>query len=36
MGGMFTILKVRDGLASYDDPGFYDAPAATRARKVKG
>ncbi len=35
MGGMFTILKVRDGLKTYDDPGFYDAPADTRARKVK-
>jgi hypothetical protein len=23
MGGMFTVLKVRDNLASYDDPGWY-------------
>ena len=34
MGGMFTVLKVRDGIARYDDPGWYDAPAETRARKV--
>ena len=31
MGGMFTILKVRDTLASYDDPGWYQAPAGTQA-----
>jgi hypothetical protein len=31
MGGMFTIMKVRDHLASYDDPGWYDAPAGTQA-----
>jgi hypothetical protein len=23
MGGMFTVLKVRKALASYDDPGWY-------------
>ena len=28
MGGMFTLLKVRDGLTSYADPGFYQSPAA--------
>jgi len=27
MGGMFTILKVRDGIASYADPGWYAPPA---------
>ena len=32
MGGMFTNLKTRDGLTSYKDPGWYDAPAATTAR----
>jgi hypothetical protein len=32
MGGMFTILKVREGLTSYADPGWYDAPEGTRAR----
>ena len=34
MGGMFTIVKVRDGLTSYADPGFYTHPAGTVARKV--
>ena len=31
MGGMFTILKVRENLASYDDPGWYQAPPGTQA-----
>ena len=32
MGGMFTILKVRDRLKSYDeDPGWYQHPAGTVA-----
>lgn len=31
MGGMFTILKVRDGLTTYDDPGWYAHPAGTVA-----
>jgi len=31
MGGMFTILKTRNGLRGYRDPGWYDAPAATIA-----
>jgi FtsP/CotA-like multicopper oxidase with cupredoxin domain len=31
MGGMFTIIKVRDDLASYDDPGWYRHPAGTVA-----
>ena len=31
MGGMFTLLKVRDRLAGYADPGWYDAPAGTLA-----
>src|SRR5689334_3343011 len=34
MGGMFTILKVREGLKSYDDPGWYTHPEGTRARKL--
>ena len=34
MGGMFTILKVREGLTSYDDPGWYKHPEGTVARKV--
>ncbi|MGH8018150.1 MAG: multicopper oxidase domain-containing protein, partial [Opitutaceae bacterium] len=32
MGGMFTILKVRDGIESYDDPGWYQHPPGTVAR----
>ncbi len=31
MGGMFTILKVRDGIANYDDPGPYQNPEGTVA-----
>jgi FtsP/CotA-like multicopper oxidase with cupredoxin domain len=31
MGGMFTILKVRDRLTSYKDPGWYDNPPGTLA-----
>jgi FtsP/CotA-like multicopper oxidase with cupredoxin domain len=34
MGGMFTLLKVRDGITSYEDPGWYKHPAGTVARKV--
>jgi hypothetical protein len=35
MGGMFTLLKVRDRLDAYDkDPGWYDYPPGTRAYKV--
>ncbi|MCG8558975.1 MAG: copper oxidase [Hyphomicrobiales bacterium] len=32
MGGMFTILKVRETLASYDDPGWYVPPEGTMVR----
>lgn len=31
MGGMFTILKVRDELDGDGDPGWYEAPPGTRA-----
>jgi hypothetical protein len=31
MGGMFTILKVREKLSSYADPGWYEAPKGTLA-----
>ena len=31
MGGMFTVLKTRDGIRSYEDPGWYDNPAGTLA-----
>jgi FtsP/CotA-like multicopper oxidase with cupredoxin domain len=34
MGGMFTVLKVRAGLTSYADPGWYKHPEGTVARKV--
>ena len=34
MGGMFTILKVREGITSYEDPGWYKQPPGTAARKV--
>jgi hypothetical protein len=35
MGGLMTILKVRDKLASYDeDPGWYRHPAGTVALKA--
>jgi manganese oxidase len=29
MGGMFTVLKVRDRLTSSEDPGWYENPAGT-------
>jgi len=31
MGGMFTVLKVRQDLATYDDPGWYVHPPGTVA-----
>jgi len=38
MGGMFTVLKVREGLArgDYRDPGWYRHPAGTVAREWTG
>ncbi len=35
MGGMFTIIKIREGLTSYEDPGWYDPPAGSVAWKVE-
>ena len=35
MGGMFTILKVRDGIQSFEDPGWYRAPAGTVAWRLR-
>ncbi|MDB5319219.1 MAG: multicopper oxidase [Phycisphaerales bacterium] len=32
MGGMFTILKVRKGIATYDDPGWYENPKGSVAQ----
>jgi FtsP/CotA-like multicopper oxidase with cupredoxin domain len=29
MGGMFTVIKIRQGLKSYEDPGWYEAPKGT-------
>ena len=36
MGGMFTVVKVRDNVApgDYRDPGWYPAPAGTVAARV--
>ncbi|MBI2559761.1 MAG: copper oxidase [Planctomycetes bacterium] len=34
MGGMFTVLKVRMGITSYDDPGWYQQPEGTVAWRV--
>ena len=34
MGGMFTILKVREHLNNYDDPGWYKHPPGTVADVV--
>ena len=31
MGGMFTVLKVREHLTSYADPGWYQPPSGTVA-----
>ena len=38
MGGMFTVVKVRDGLArgDYRDPGWYKNPPGTVAYKLNG
>ncbi len=38
MGGMFTVVKVREGLArnDYKDPGWYQHPAGTVAYEWKG
>ena len=34
MGGMFTILKVREHLKSYADPGWYRHPRAYLSHKA--
>ena len=36
MGGMFTVFKVRDGITSYGDPGWYAHPVGTVAKKESG
>jgi hypothetical protein len=37
MGGMFTTVKVRKNqkVGDYTDPGWYDAPAGTRAYELQ-
>jgi hypothetical protein len=37
MGGMFTVIKVREGLAhgDYSDPGWYEHPPGTVAWKLE-
>jgi manganese oxidase len=34
MGGMFTIVKVREGITSYEDPGWYRNPPGTVASRA--
>jgi len=34
MGGMFSVLKIRDNIKNYDDPGWYDNPKGTVSYKV--
>lgn len=31
MGSMFTVLKVREGITNYNDPGWYQNPPGTVA-----
>jgi hypothetical protein len=35
MGGMFSVLKVRDTLATPGDPGNYQHPPGTVAEKAR-
>lgn len=35
MGGMFTVLKVREGITNYNDPGWYKNPPGTVAGPIK-
>ena len=32
MGGMFTVVKVRDGITNYEDPAWYEHPPGTVAQ----
>ena len=34
MGGMFTVLKVRSGITTYDDPAWYEHPAGTVSESI--
>jgi len=35
MGGMFTVVKIREGITTYEDPGWYEHPAHTVAWKIE-
>lgn len=35
LGGMFTILKVRENITNYQDPGWYQHPEGTVAESIK-
>lgn len=35
MGGMFTVLKVRDGITSYEDPGWHKQPPGTAPKLIQ-
>jgi len=34
LGGMATVIKIRDGLTSYEDPGWYKIPEGTAVRQA--
>jgi manganese oxidase len=34
MGGMFTIVKIREGITSYENPGWYHHPEGSVAREA--
>ena len=34
MGGMFIVLKIRDGITSFEDPGWYKHPDGTVASRI--
>ncbi|CUI16613.1 multicopper oxidase [Candidatus Protochlamydia naegleriophila] len=36
LGGMFTLFKVRENLANYTDPGWYQHPSGTVASAITG
>jgi FtsP/CotA-like multicopper oxidase with cupredoxin domain len=35
MGGMFTVIKIREGITRYEDPGWYENPSGTLAWRVE-
>ncbi len=36
MGGMFTVVKIREGISTYEDPGDYQYPMETMVKKIIG